>query len=132
MLPALELFEKICKFESEKDINIQNFVKPTKKLLNASAFLNVVSLKKETASGFNLKLKDPTRSYRINLEDDCPCKDCTNCSCVYFLDRGICKHLLYVCKNQNFDLPGTQNKTKFSLRTRRGRPKKASTALDYD
>ena len=93
MLPALELFEKICKFESEKDINIQNFVKPTKKLLNASAFLNVVSLKKETASGFNLKLKDPTRSYRIYLEDDCPCKDCTNCSCLYFLDRGICKHL---------------------------------------
>ena len=118
MLPALELFKKICNFESEKSISIQNFVKPTKK--------------KSTASGFHLKLKDPTRSYRINLEEDCPCQDCTNCSCVNFLDRGICKHLLYVCKNQNFDLPGTENKIKFSLRTRRGRPKKASKALDYD
>ena len=132
MLPALELFKKICNFESEKSISIQNFVKPTKKLLDASTSLNVVSLKKSTASGFHLKLKDPTRSYRINLEEDCPCQDCTNCSCVNFLDRGICKHLLYVCKNQNYDLPGTENKIKLSLRTRRGRPKKASKALDYD
>ena len=79
MLPALELFKKICNFESEKNISIQNFIKPTKKMLDASTSLNVVSLKKSTASGFHLKLKDPTRSYRINLEEDCPCQDCTNC-----------------------------------------------------
>ena len=83
-----------------------------------------------TFFGFHLKIKDPTRSYRINLEEDCPCQDSTNCSFVNFLYRGICKHLLYVCKNQNFDLPGNENKIKFSLRTRRGCSKKESKALD--
>ena len=30
MLPALQLFEKVCKFESQKKFEVQNFVKPTK------------------------------------------------------------------------------------------------------
>jgi hypothetical protein len=55
LLPALELFETVCKHESEKEINIKNFVVVKKALREACASLNVVSTRKN-GPGFILKL----------------------------------------------------------------------------
>ncbi len=132
MLPALELFETVCKYESEKEINIKNFVVEKKALREACASLNVVSTRKN-GLGLILKLADPSRSYKINVDTyECTCSECLNCNCVYFLDHAICKHVLYICEREKIELPGLVLKRTFSTRNKKGRPRNASRALQRD
>ena len=132
MLPALELFETVCKYESQKEINIKNFVVVKKALREACASLNVVSTRKN-GLGFILKLADPSRSYKINVYTyECTCSECLNCNCVYFLDHAICKHVLYICDREKIELHGLVKKRTFSTRNKKGRPRNPSRALQRD
>ena len=83
--------------------------------------------------GFILKLADPSRSYKINVDTyECTCSECLNCNCVYFLDHAICKHVLYICEREKIELPGLVKKRTFSTRNKKGRPRNASRALQRD
>ncbi len=129
MLPALQLFEKLCKFESEKIFEVQHFVIPTKSCRDACNDLVVSSCKELSEGRYCLKLSKPIRAYKIIFDPDCLCSECTNCNCAYFLDHAICKHLLYFFKTNNVSVPGKKVKKTFSIKTRRGRPKSTPRAL---
>jgi hypothetical protein len=132
MLPALQLFEKVCKFESEKQFEVQNYVKPTKSLKDACNDLVVSSCKESSVGRYSLKLSKPPRTYKIIFDRECLCSECTNCNCIYFLDHDICKHFLYFYKIHDVTASGTKVKKPFSIKTRRGRPKQTSRALLQD
>jgi hypothetical protein len=129
MLPALELFERVCSFESKKEFVVQNFVIPTKKLKDACKSLVITSCKETTKAKYTLKLSQPTRSFKLNFDKECNCAECCNCSCVYFLDHAFCKHLLHLYNFNQINPPGVVTKKTFSIKIRRGRPKQASRAL---
>jgi hypothetical protein len=119
------------KYESQKKINIKNFVVVKKALREACASLNVVSTRKN-GLGFILKLADPSRSYKINVDTyKCTCSECLNCNCAYFLEHAICKHV-YICDREKTELPGLVKKRTFSTRNKKGRPRNASRALQRD
>ncbi len=125
----LSYFEKVCFFESKKELGVQNFVNPTKKLKDACKSFVITSCKETTKAKYTLKLSQPSRSFKLNFDKECNCSECCKWSCVYFLDHAICKHLLHLYNLNQINPPGVGTKKTFSIKTRRGRPKQASRAL---
>ena len=45
-------------------------------------------------------------SIEVELNTECLCPDCTNCSCCHFLDTAVCSHLVACCIAESINFPG--------------------------
>ena len=119
MLPALEIFEDNLRVMSHKSflefkkitrtvkLNAQDLIKDRSKFLN-----------EKSDCCFEYKNKNNI-VYEILISSECKCPECTYCSCPYFLDRAICKHITMVCIKNKITMPGLEFTEKFSVRRAR-------------
>ena len=55
-----------------------------------------------------------------------------SCTCPYYLKNAICSHIVCICHHFKIDLFGFTAQRVFQDRRARGRPKKATAALEID
>jgi hypothetical protein len=134
LLPSLEILSRQIKFESNRQIDFFEFVRPPSKMISdCKNLLNETknNLIKESETRFTFKA--PSRvTHCIELSDECSCPECCTCSCSYFLDKGYCSHLIMACLLSNSSHHGIQLLKKFKSKKRAGRPPLAAKALSID
>jgi hypothetical protein len=116
LLPSLEIFQKLISFESSKIFNYSLSKAVTQKLEDLGRSV-VKCLQSDNGVEFHYKHIDG--SY------------CTSnvhklyCSCYYFLDKALCKHLVAACILTRTPLPGLRDAKAFSIRNAKRKPKAA-------
>ena len=117
LLPVFEIFENVVKFESRESLKYEVLLFSKAKLsVKNEARKYTDSIKKlGIDNGLHQYLCKDTHNVEINPE--CFCPDCTNCSCCFFLDAAVCIHLVGCCLLDSFDFPGVKPK-KFLSKTK--------------
>ena len=60
--------------------------------------------------------------YEIEVSEECKCYECCCCNCSYFLDKGMCVHLLACLIKEKISFPGLEvAKAKFISKQKKGR-----------
>lgn len=70
--------------------------------------------------------------YKIAFSSECFCIDCCYCSCCYFVDKGICLHLVACLFKNKVNYPGLLTSKYFVNRPKAGRKRKAGPCLELD
>ena len=68
--------------------------------------------------------------YKLNIKD-IKNLNFSKCSCLHFIDKGICKHLTMVALSKNVSLPGLPAASENFL-SEKHRHAKAFSCLEYD
>ena len=117
LLPVFEIFENVVKFESRESLKyeVPLFSKAKLSVKNEARKYTDSIKKLGIDNGLHQYLCKDTHNVEINPE--CFCPDCTNCSCCFFLDAAVCIHLVGCCLLDSFDFPGVKPK-KFLSKTK--------------
>ena len=125
MLPCLENFDEVIgsidhkEFLTYKKIPAKT-IKYAKKLIEKRKKFLVTKNENEYTYENEKKKK-----YKIDFVRK-------TCTCPFFQDRKVCKHLTMVCYVKNISIPGLKMSQKYSIRAqqRMGRPKPVSSCLN--
>lgn len=131
IVPALNIFKDVIQGYNHKEFSNNELISYNIREKGNNLYRNRLKFLREKKSNVFQYVYEKKIVYNIVVDPDCDCPDCTNCSCFCFLDKAVCKHIALVCYFKKHNFPDLIFSKKFSVRnTHRGRPKKASPALN--
>ena len=112
MIPATEIIISLIVYESSKLIDFKMFGSVSKSMLNRAYRLIQKRLINRLAGRFEYIRHDGSSEVIITRPSQ---ESPMSCSCVVFLDKAMCHHLVAATVIDKVSLPGVKTKVSFSL-----------------
>ena len=101
MIPVMKVFQDLVVYESEQNIQYKNIGSTNESMTRLAR--RIVDNDQMVGNGTSYEFSRKDGSIETVKLGDERC-----CSCYYFLDKAMCKHLVAACLKENLPLLGLQ------------------------